>query len=97
MVETQITDLLIYSRVGIDLVLHPLQLGDGGEQGEVGDGEVGGGHVGRLLQEHVQVVQALLQGVRLPLVRLLPRHKLWVLKTSTVSPLTIRFIESLTK
>ena len=83
MVEVQIQMTSLYSRVGIDLVLHPLQLGHGGQQGEVRDGEVGGGHVGGLLQEHVQVVQALLQGVGLPLVSLLPGHELRMLKISS--------------
>ena len=72
----------MYWPVGGDLVLHPLQLGHRGQQGEVGDGEVGGGHVVWLLQEHVQVVQALLHRVGFPLVRLFPWHELRMLKVT---------------
>ena len=68
------------SRVGGDLVLHALELRDWGQDGEVRDGEVGGGHVRARRQEQVQVVQRLLQRVRLPLVSLLAGHQLRVLQ-----------------
>ena len=70
MIELQLSSTLLYSKtinllslITLQLVVHGLQLRDGGQDGEVGDGEVVAGDIGLLGQEAVQVVQVGLQGV----------------------------------
>ena len=52
-------------RVGLVAPVDALQVGDGGQQRQVGDGQRVAGRVPRVLQELVQIVQALLQRVGL--------------------------------
>ena len=84
-------------RVCCDSVVHPLQLGHRRQDGEVSDGQMIGRHMRCLLQEQVQVVQRLLEGVSLPLIRVLPRHQLGMLKIERKSDVIPGHIQGITK
>ncbi len=74
------------SLVSGELEVECLELGDGGQDGEVRDGDVAARHVAvGTGQEQIEVVQRSLQSVRLLLVAAFAGHQHWVLNENKAS------------